>query len=693
MSDIVIKAIMSPTPVIRPSNSPGLQGPRGWEVQLEYSVDGESWHTTPTSNDYYVRFSTDEGTTWGTAWYIRGEQGEQGATGETGATGATITSVAIVGTDIVFTKSDASTVTLTGAVTTLKGEAGADGTDGATGASIISAAFSGSDIVFTKDDANTVTLADAVTTLKGDTGATGETGATGDSAPEVVLNYSIDGATLWHETYTEGDLYVRVSTDGESTWSGAMKFIGDDGEAGADGTDGATGASIISAAFSGSDIVFTKDDANTVTLADAVTTLKGDTGATGETGATGDSAPEVVLNYSIDGATLWHETYTEGDLYVRVSTDGESTWSGAMKFIGDDGEAGADGTDGNTILSGAVNPTTEGEDGDFYLNTTSWDVFKKISGEWSLQGNIKGASGEGSGDVIGPEGATAGNLATFSGTSGKIIRDSGSKVADFEPAIGAKGTAFNKNFGSSAGYVCEGNDSRLSDARTPTTHGNDKHSATYITSSDVTYENLSANGDVGTGSSQVAQGDHNHDSDYASASHYHDDVVLKSVGTTKGDIIAFTASATPARVGVGTDTYLLVADSSATPGVKWTNRITSLIKEVVKTSTGNLSTAEVSGTIINNYGQANNVTLTLPTATSGLSFMVVLGTTVAKYFRIKANTNDKIYLDGTAGTDNYYVGIASAAIGAMISFATFQTGASSYDWVATTISGTWEAQK
>ena len=584
MSDIVIKAIMSPTPVIRPSNSPGLQGPRGWEVQLEYSVDGESWHTTPTSNDYYVRFSTDEGTTWGTAWYIRGEQGEQGATGETGATGATITSVAIVGTDIVFTKSDASTVTLTGAVTTLKGDAGADG------------------------------------------------------------------------------------------------------------TDGATGASIISAAFSGSDIVFTKDDANTVTLADAVTTLKGDTGATGKTGATGDSAPEVVLNYSIDGATLWHETYTEGDLYVRVSTDGESTWSGAMKFIGDDGEAGADGTDGNTILSGAVDPTTEGEDGDFYLNTTSWDVFKKISGEWSLQGNIKGASGEGSGDVVGPEGATAGNLATFSGTSGKIIQDSGSKVADFEPAIGAKGTAFNKNFGSSAGDVCEGNDSRLSDARTPTKHGNVKHSATYITSSDVTYENLSANGDVGTGSSQVAQGDHNHDSDYASASHYHDDVVLKSVGTTKGDIIAFTASATPARVGVGTDTYLLVADSSATPGVKWTNRITSLIEEVVKTSTGNLSTAEVSGTIINNYGQSNNVVLTLPTAAEGMSFMVVLGTTVAKYFRIKANTNDKIYLDGTAGTDNYYVGIASAAIGAMISFATFQTGASSYDWVATTISGTWEAQ-
>ena len=39
-----------------------------------------------------------------------------------------------------------------------------------------------------------------------------------------------------------------------------------------------------------------------------------------------------------------------------------------------------------------------------------------------------------------------------------------------EPAIGAKGSAFNKAFGSTAGSVCEGNDPRLSDARTPVAH-------------------------------------------------------------------------------------------------------------------------------------------------------------------------------------------------------------------------------
>ena len=39
----------------------------------------------------------------------------------------------------------------------------------------------------------------------------------------------------------------------------------------------------------------------------------------------------------------------------------------------------------------------------------------------------------------------------------------------YEPAF-SKNTAFNKNFGSAAGDVCQGNDSRLSNARTPTSH-------------------------------------------------------------------------------------------------------------------------------------------------------------------------------------------------------------------------------
>jgi hypothetical protein len=59
------------------------------------------------------------------------------------------------------------------------------------------------------------------------------------------------------------------------------------------------------------------------------------------------------------------------------------------------------------------------------------------------------------------------------------------------------------SYGSSAGTACEGNDARLSDARTPVSH---EHSASAITSGTMDVARLP----VGTGSTQVAAGDHTH---------------------------------------------------------------------------------------------------------------------------------------------------------------------------------------
>lgn len=66
-------------------------------------------------------------------------------------------------------------------------------------------------------------------------------------------------------------------------------------------------------------------------------------------------------------------------------------------------------------------------------------------------------------------------------------------------------------FGSGSNTFCVGNDSRLSNARAPTSHNNSAHSETYITVSAVTYETLQSNGDIGSGSGQVASGSHIHD--------------------------------------------------------------------------------------------------------------------------------------------------------------------------------------
>lgn len=47
------------------------------------------------------------------------------------------------------------------------------------------------------------------------------------------------------------------------------------------------------------------------------------------------------------------------------------------------------------------------------------------------------------------------------------------------------------------------------------------------------------------------------------------DAVLDSTFTTKGDIVAASGASTPVRVGVGTNGYVLTADSSAAAGVSW----------------------------------------------------------------------------------------------------------------------------
>jgi len=148
---------------------------------------------------------------------------------------------------------------------------------------------------------------------------------------------------------------------------------------------------------------------------------------------------------------------------------------------------------------------------------------------------------------------------------------------------------------------------------------------------------------------------------------------------------------------------LPTASSSVLGGVKVGDRLSisdgilsadvqGSVTEVIKTETGTLSAADVTGTILNNYGQTDDVTLTLPTAAAGLTFLCVLGTTVAKYFRLKAGTNDKIYLSGSAGADNEYVGTTSATAGASISFSTFQVDTNAWDWIAVIVSGTWVAE-
>jgi len=75
---------------------------------------------------------------------------------------------------------------------------------------------------------------------------------------------------------------------------------------------------------------------------------------------------------------------------------------------------------------------------------------------WKLQ--VFGASV--SGDVFGPASSVNNHVALFDGTTGKLLKSAGSVLGD----------AAAKNTGTTAGTLCAGDDSRLSNSRTPTAH-------------------------------------------------------------------------------------------------------------------------------------------------------------------------------------------------------------------------------
>ena len=118
---------------------------------------------------------------------------------------------------------------------------------------------------------------------------------------------------------------------------------------------------------------------------------------------------------------------------------------------------------------------------------------------------------------------------------------------------------------------------------------------------------------------------------------------------------------------------------------------TGMIAESVVASTIGMTNPQAFGGVLNNYGQAGNVIVTVPALAKGMNFTLSLGTTAAFYYRITLGAGDIAYLDGVAGSAAGSIQVVSAVAGNQLQCQTAQTGASSYALFCDTISGAWAA--
>ena len=130
--------------------------------------------------------------------------------------------------------------------------------------------------------------------------------------------------------------------------------------------------------------------------------VPGQNGQDGKDGTVGKDGTSVLTGNGEPAASLGND----GDSYINLDNwdyyvKEKGSWvkkgniKGSDGADGVDGQNGQDGTDGTSMLSGSGAPTSSlGNDGDSYIDTTTWDYYVKENGSWALKGNIKGSNGQ-----------------------------------------------------------------------------------------------------------------------------------------------------------------------------------------------------------------------------------------------------------------------------------------------------------
>ena len=359
----------------------GPQGPTGPSVKIQYSADGANFHDTYSTGDIFLRFSTDNGTTWGE--------------------------------EVQFVGSNAPPVKI---------QYSASG-----GAGTWHDAFSEADFF----------LRTSV-----DNGSTWGNGCRFRAYP-VKYQYGETASAEFHDTFVVGsDKYVKFSSDNGTTWSPAYKFIGDDGQSFVPSATGTyANISTYDAEPQGFSYLVTSSGTNEGKIYFKISDTSGawsnglqftpyglslQYSADGTSWHTTAATTDKYIRFSVDGGNTWSaaaqfmgkSTYiytayasdSSGNDFSLTRTSDLDYWnwiysetpiaqedltlqtfttlgSGWTLYQGDDGIT-------YDWLSGTTAPdNSSGKNGDWYINTATCDVYTKTSGSWALKMNIQGQQG------------------------------------------------------------------------------------------------------------------------------------------------------------------------------------------------------------------------------------------------------------------------------------------------------------
>lgn len=191
----------------------------------------------------------------------------------------------------------------------------------------------------------------------------------------------------------EGDFYLNTASGkvfvrlGNGTWSDiGLTLKGTQGISGKDGKNGVDGKTWKPSVDELGNLTWLLNNEESAPKSVNIKGDKGDKGADG-------TSVKILGSYDTEEALkeAHPDNNTIGDGYIveenLVIWDG-TKWKNVGKIKGDKGN------DGNKLWVISIVPIdTVGNDGDVSINKTKWDVYFKENGAWVLQGNIKGEQG------------------------------------------------------------------------------------------------------------------------------------------------------------------------------------------------------------------------------------------------------------------------------------------------------------